>query len=92
MVRNVSVTSDSHILKVLVAPAARTVHHSFTQDRLAAILLPCCDSRSRFTENRYFSEGLELEAVNASRKTDKEFSVCGHVQCGVCNVLQSHQT
>ena len=35
MVRNVSLTSDSRILKVLAAPAADTVHHSFDQDRLA---------------------------------------------------------
>jgi len=44
------------------------------------------------TETRFSSEGLELEAVNASRKTDKEFSVCGRVKCGVCYVGQSHQT
>jgi len=91
MVRNVTITSGSHIQEVLVSPAADTVHHSITQDRLAAILLPCCDNRSRLTETRYLSDGLELEAVNASRKTDKEFSVCGHVKCGVCYVRQSHQ-
>jgi len=43
------------------------------------------------TETRLFSKGLELEAVDASRKTDKECSVYGHVKCGVCNVRQSHQ-